>query len=296
MILEASCLSKVLGLLFVKIAGNASAVAKFTMTSSRVALPGLTNSNTATMSEDQVRAQFPKGKNPFHVITNWTPEMLNLVEIEVDEPVETTNDFTRGKQKAARYWSSDVKFSYTDPETNKEYKSGVIKMSDNDIPRVDSLSYGGDYFYATCNKAIGDAVVKAAAKKNIAATTDDEKTMSNQNQWWKTINKAKGRMGVLDSDGNFNPKDLHGVMLKTEAGIKGSIDISIKLKYNTKDGSNRKPNSQFRLVFDLSRGFIRKLRNDVPAPPIESSVETAPVSKKDIASNELLDELNSLQL
>jgi hypothetical protein len=282
--------------LFVKTVGNAGAVAKLTMTSNKVALPGLTNSKSSTMSEDQVRAQFPKNKNPFHVITNWTPEMLSLVDIDVPEPIETTNDFTRSKQRAARYWSTEVTFNYTDPETNKEYKSGVIKMSDNDIPRIDNQSYGGDYFYATCNKAIGDAIVKAAAKKNIAATTDDEKTVSNENQWWKTINKAKGRMGVLDGSGNFNPKDLHGIMLKTEAGVKGAIDISVKLKFNTKDGSNKKPSSQFRLVFDLSRGFIRKLRNDVAPPPLETSVETAPVSKKDIASDELLQELDALEI
>ena len=115
---------------------------------------------------------------------------------------------------------------------------------------------------------------------------DDEKTLSNENQWWKTINKAKGRMGVLDTSRNFLPKDLHNVMIKTESGVKASLDISVKLKCNTKDGSNRSPSTQFRMVFDLSRGFIRSLRNDVAPPPLEASVETAPVTKKDIATDE----------
>jgi hypothetical protein len=296
MIFREECLSGVLGLSFVKIAGNASAVAKITMTSSKVALPGLTNSRTSNMSEEQARAQFPKKGNPFHIVTNWTPQMLDLIEIDVPEPIETTNDFTRSKQRAARYWSTEVTFRYTDPETNKEYSSGIIKMTDCDIPRIDNQSYGVDYFYATCNRAIGEAIVKAAGKKNIAATVDDEKAVSNENQWWKTINKAKGRIGVLDGTGNFNPKDLHGIMLKTEAGIKGAIDISVKLKFGSKDGSNKKPSSQFRLVFDLSRGFIRKLRNDVAPPPLETSVETAPVSKKDIANDDLLQELDALEI
>ena len=85
-------------------------------------------------------------------------------------------------------------------------------------------------------------------------------------------------------------------MLKTEAGIKGAIDISVKLKFGSKDGSNKKPSSQFRLVFDLSRGFIRKLRNDVAPPPLETSVETAPVSKRDIATDDLLQEIDALEI
>lgn len=266
------------------------------MTSNKVALPGLTRADSTTMSTDDARKAIPKNKNPFHVVTTWTPEMLQLIDIDIPEPTETTNDFTRSKQKASRYWSTDVTFRYRDPETNREFTSGVIKMSDNDVPRIDSLSYGNDFFYATCNKAIGDAVVAAASKKNLSVTTDDEKTVSNQNQWWKTINKAKGRCGVLDNEGTFTPRDLHAIMLKTEAGIKASLDISIKLKYNTKDGSNRKPTSQFRIVLDLSRGFIRRLRNDVAPPPLESSIETAPVSRSDIATEDLLDELNSLEI
>ena len=107
--------------MLVKIDGNASAVAKITMTSNKVALPGLTNTNTPKMSEESARAQFPKKGNPFHIVTNWTPEMLKLIEIDVPEPIETTNDFTRSKQRAARYWSTEVSFRYTDPETNKEY-------------------------------------------------------------------------------------------------------------------------------------------------------------------------------
>lgn len=265
------------------------------MPSNKIALPGLTRSQPSDMS-DQVRAKFPKGKNPFHMISEWTPEMLDLVDIQVSQPIETTNDFTRSKQRAARYWSSEVKFSYTDPDSNQEFTSGIIKMADNDIPRVDSPSYGGDFFYATCNRAIGDAVVAAAAKKNITVTIDDEKTVSNQNQWWKTINKAKNRIGVLQPSGNFEAKDIHKFMLKTESGLKVSLDVSIKLKFNTKDGSNIKPTSEFRIVFDLSRGLIRKLRNDVAPPAIETSVETAPVSRKDVASEELLDELNALDL
>lgn len=242
------------------------------------------------------RASIPKNKNPFHVVTNWTPEMLDLIEIEVPEPIETTNDFTRSKQRGSRYWSTEVKFKYVDPETNREFKSGIIKMEDNDIPRVDSQSYGGDFFYATCNKAIGDAIVKAAAKKNIKVTTNDEKAVSNENQWWKTINKAKSRVGILDSEGIFMPKDVHNIMVKTEAGIKATIDVSVKLKYNTKDGSNKGPQSEFRIVFDLSRGIIRGLRNDVQPPPLESSVETAPIRRKDLATEDLLNDLASLEM
>lgn len=240
------------------------------------------------------RKAFPKNRNPFHVIKEWTPQMLELVEIRVGDAVETTNDFTKSKSKAARYWSRSVTFSYTDPETNKEYTSGVIRMTNNDIPWINNQSYGVGFFYATCNRAIGNAIVDAATKKSVTCTMDDEKTVSNENQWWKTINKAENRIGALEKDGTFVPRNIHDIMLKTEAGIKASLDVIVKLKFNTKDGSNIKPNSQYRINFDLSRGFIRGLRNDVAPPSIEASVETAPVSKTDIATDELLDELESL--
>lgn len=282
--------------MIVKIVGNADAVAQITMTTIGVPLSGLTDKQRPNMSEESARSSIPKNKNPFHVVSNWTPEMLKLVDIVVPEPIETTNDFTKSKQRAARYWSTEVTFQYEDPDTKRVWSSKIIKMAECDVPRVDNASYGGDYFYATCNKAIGDAIVAAANKKNIAATIDDEKTVSNENQWWKTINKAKNRIGVLDKEGNFAAQDLHNIMLKTEAGLKVALDVSVKLKYNTKDGSNRKPDSPFRLVFDASRGFIRKLRNDIMPPPLESSIETAPASKKDIAGDELLDELASLQI
>lgn len=76
----------------------------------------------------------------------------------------------------------DTYSSIIDPTSNKEYSSSIIKISKCDIPRVDSASYGGDYFHATCNRSIGEAIVAAAAKKNISVIIDDEKTVSNERQ------------------------------------------------------------------------------------------------------------------
>lgn len=278
-----------------KIVSNASAVATDTMTanadSSKVPLPGL--ARTDKMSKDT--AKIPAGKNPFHTISNWTPELLQQVEIVVDDAVETTNDFTRSKQKAARYWSADVKFRYNDGKT--EYESGVIKMTNNDIPYIKNESYGGGYFYATCNVNIGNAIRDAAAKKNVQVSTDDEKTMSSSEQWWKTINKAEGRVGILQKDGTFVPKDLHGILVKTESGIRASIDVTVKVKFNSKAGKNFNPNKDvFRIVFDCSRCTIKSLRNPVDPPPLESSVEQAPSSRTDIANDDLINELESLEI
>lgn len=239
--------------------------------------------------------KIPPGKNPFHTINNWTPELLSLIEIVVDTPIETTNDFTRSKQKAGRYWSTEVKFKYNDGKN--EYESGVIKMTNNSVPYIKNESYGGGYFYATCNKAIGDAIRDAAAKSNIQVATDDEKAISNTEQWWKTINKADGKVGILQDDGTFVPRDLHEILLKTESGVSMSIDVIVKLKFGSKTGKNYNPSKdKLRIILDCSRGIIKGLRNGIEPPPIEASVEQTPVSRTDIATESLLAELESLDL
>lgn len=262
------------------------------MTSKKVPLPGLTRENNMSTSTDQ---KIPAGKNPFHVVTNWTPELLSKIEVVVEDPIETTNDFTRSKQKAARYWSGDVKFKFSDGKA--EYESGVIKMSNNQIPYIKNESYGGGYFYATCNRAIGEAIRDAAAKKNINVVIDDEKAMSDTEHWWKTINKTDGRVGVLQQDATFVPKDFHQVLVKTESGISASIDVIVKLKFNSRSGKNFNPGKDaYRINFDCSRAVIRSLRNPIEPPPLQTSVEQVPVSRADVAAESLLNELDSLEI
>lgn len=261
----------------------------------KVPLPGITKL-PAKMSEEVQKSPFPKNSNPFYVVTDWKPELFEHVTVRISDPTETTNDFTRLKSKTARYWVCDVGFEYTDPNTNRRYKSGIMKMTDCDVPYVNSQNYGTNFFYSTCNRHIGDAIIKAAAKKNMLVSPDDERVISNPNQWWKTINKVDGRVGTLDADANFRPVDLHELFARTENGIKASLDVVAKLKFSTKDGSNIRQGSQFRIAFDLSRGLIKGLNNNVAPPMLESSIEIAPVRKTDVTSADLAEELSALGL
>lgn len=233
--------------------------------------------------------QLPKNKNPFDTQSNWTADLLDQINVFVGEPIETTNDFTKSKKANARYWSTEVVFKY------ESYESKVIKMAGCQVPYVQSASYGGDYFYTTFNKALGDAIVKAGNDIGLTVQANDDKLPYTDEFPWKTINKAAGRVGILDKEGKFIPKDLHNVLLKTEGGIRASVDIIIKLKGNT-TGSNRNARTPFKIVADCSRCYIRQTRQDIPAPELESVVETLRGTRADVASDDLISELESLDL
>ncbi len=231
----------------------------------------------------------PKNKNPFETVSNWTPELLEQIEILVPEPSETTNDFTRKNNPGARYWSTEVTFKY------EAYESKVIKIAGCQIPYVQSASYGGDYFYATFNKALCDAIVKAGNDIGLTVQPNDDKLGYTDEFPWKTINKASGRVGYLDKNAKFQAKDLHNIFLRTEGGIRASVDVIIKLKGHT-SGANRNQRTPFKVVADCSRCYIKQTRQDIPPPPLESVVETIRGTKADVASDDLISELEGLEV
>lgn len=249
----------------------------------KVPLTGMAKNNTTQAQT------LPPNKNPFETISNWTPELLSLIDVVVAEPVETTNDFTKSKKANARYWSAEVLFRY------EAYESKVIKMTGCQIPYIQNASYGGDYFYSTFNKALGDAIVKAGNNIGLTVQPNEDKLPYTDEFPWKTINKAGGRVGILDREARFLPKNLHDLLLKTESGIRASIDVIIKLKGNT-NGPNRNQRTPFKIVVDCSRCYIRQTRQDIPAPELESVVETIRGTKADIASDDLINELEGLEL
>ena len=255
-----------------------------TMNTTKVALPGLTN------KPQMAQAQFPEGKNPFEAVSQWTPDLLSKVEVLVSTPVETTSDFTRTKKPGARYWSSDVTFKY------KNFESKVIKMSSCDIPYIASESYGGDYMYALINRAIGDAVVRAGTEATLTVQANDDKLACSGDIWWKTINKIKGRVGTLNKEGSFVPRDFHGILAKTEGGVRGTIDVIFKLKCHTDDKSNRTGRTPFKIVADCSRFYIKQLNQDIVAPPLEATVETIRGNRADVATDDLMSAIDALEL
>lgn len=247
---------------------------------SKVALHGMAKNKPPPLSKD---------KNPFEVVSNWTPELLEQIEVFIAEPIETTNDFTRSKKAAARYWSSDVVFKYAG------YESRVIKTTGCQIPYIPAEKYGEDFFYSTFNKDLGSAIVKAGNNIGLTVQDHDDKLPYTDELPWKRVNKARGRVGTLERNGTFSAKDLHNILLKTESGIRASIDVVIKVKGNTA-GENRNQRTPFKIAVDCSRCYIRKIREDIPAPELESVVETIRGNKADVASDDLVSELENLEL
>ncbi|KAK5153554.1 hypothetical protein LTR04_006172 [Oleoguttula sp. CCFEE 6159] len=83
--------------------------------------PGL-QSPSNNMNQQQ-SVKLPSGKNSFASVTDWTLELLSQIEIVVSQPEETTNDFTRSKKKAARYWATDAVFKFESYDYHKPRSS-----------------------------------------------------------------------------------------------------------------------------------------------------------------------------
>lgn len=200
---------------------------------SKVPLAGLTSntfgSPTANMTSKPL-AKLPT-KNPFGTVSEWTPEFMDQVTVVVGEVKETINDFTRKANPNKRYWKSVVSF-----EAN-ESKSRIIKMANCNIPYIKGTNYGQDYIIAKLQKVIGDAIIDAAAQKNIAATCADKRVVSKNDEWWVTINNTAGRIGIVDSTGNFDPKDLAKIFGATEEGVILNLDLVFSLRL-TLDNNN----------------------------------------------------------
>ena len=258
------------------------------MKTNAVPLPGLANQNSS-MSLSKLAA----GKNPFYSITNWDEDSLRNVTVEVKKTIETTNDYTRKSKPSSRYWSSDVLFKYTDA-SGKEFSSKVIKMGICDIPYVPSESYGSNYFYANVNAAIVRKIVEAANDSQMNVSEYDKKLSSTEANRWFTINKSQNKVGTLDAKGTMNPRDLHEILVKTEKGVTATVDVIVKLKADDPNGSERSSRTPFHVNFDCSRATIKKRHTYIEPPPLESSVEQAPAQKSDIATDELIGELESL--
>ncbi len=265
---------------------NAIAVAYYTVMS-KVALPGLTSSSrdTNNVMSEKTGA---KGKNPFHSIGDWNLSNIKDIEVVIGEVNETTSKFTREKNANNRYWKAPVSFRTTDGK----YESKIIKMFNCDVPYMSSTNYGKDYIVARLNKIVGEKIAAAALEKNIIVDTSDKRAVSDENSWWLTVNNADGRMGLVDSHGEFDPKDLVKVFTNTEKGMKVNFDLVFNIKLAKTDKKDRSSKDAFNLVSDCSRGAVKALNQDIEAPPTEGAIPQQAASKQDVASQELIDMFN----
>jgi len=253
---------------------------------SKVALPGLTNSSANPLSSRTM--SLPTNKNPFTIVGKWTDDLIKQIEIKIDEINETTSDFTRKRHPNNRYWKAQVHFKHG------KYEQRIIKMADCDVPYIKATNYGTDYIVARLQKAVGDAIVQEALKKDIVVSLQDKRAASDENNWWMTINNTSGRIGVIDKQGQFDPKDLGAIFTKTNEGVKLNLDLVFSIRLTITDKRERTSRDAFTLVADCSRGAITAARLDIQAPSVEASIPQQPASKEDIASAELIDMIDGL--
>ena len=271
--------------IIIKFNSNAIAVAKITVMTIKVPLPGLTDQSHSNMAD-----KLPKNRNPFQTVANWTPDMMKEIGIVLTDVTETTSDFTRKKNPKNRYWRGNITFKY------KEYESRILKMAGCGVPYTKSTNYGTDYVYASLQKSVSDAIIAACMKKDIIVTTDDPKFTSGPNEWWATINGLKDKVGTVTADGEFSPKDLSAILKKTELGVRINFDLVFSIRLTVTDEQDRKPQQAFRIVPDCSRASIKSIREEIEPPSIESSIPQQPAAKVDVASQELLDAIDALTM
>ncbi|KAF5530701.1 hypothetical protein FNAPI_13495 [Fusarium napiforme] len=232
----------------------------------------------------------PTNKNPFTSVGKWTQALVDQLDIEIDDIKETTSDFTRKKYPKNRYWKAQIKFKHG------QYGIKIVKMNDCDVPYIKSATYGTKYILARLQKVVGDTIAAKALEKDIIVSLQDKRAVSDENNWWVTINNTNGRIGIIDSHGNFDPKDAGAVFAKTEQGMKLNIDLVFSIKLTITDGRDRTTKDAFTLVADCSRGAIQAIRQDIEPPAVEATIPQQAASKSDIASQELCDALDSLML
>ncbi|KJZ69349.1 hypothetical protein HIM_11260 [Hirsutella minnesotensis 3608] len=230
------------------------------------------------------------GKNPFPNVGKWTPELLNRIQVEIDDVKETTSPFTRSKNPGNRYWKAYVHFKF------EKFESKIIKMTDCDVPHIKASNYGTDFIIARLQKSVGDKIVAEALKKDIVVSLDDKRVPSDENNWWLTINNTSGRIGTINPRGEFDPKDLGAIFKATEEGVKLNLDLVFSLKLTLENKRDRSNVDKFSLVADCSRGAIRAIRQAVEAPSIDTAIPQQKASKDDVASQELVDEIDKLML
>lgn len=253
----------------------------------RVPLPGLTA--TENMS-DKKKAP----KNIFLSTTKWTQELVDSIDVIVGDVKSTTNTFTLRNNPDARHWKADISFRHGDNA------SSILKEGNAPIPWNRGNTYGTDYIYVNLPIIIGRKVQAAVQAKGFKCKTEDDRLISDGDDWWKSVNTAAERNGVVKADASFEQRDIGSIFKVTKTGIVVNLDYIIsvkltKLKSELGDAAEKLDNKDvFRLAIDASRVGLKQIKFDAPGPPLVPRIPTQRAAKDDIASDDLLEELSML--
>ena len=251
-----------------------------------VPLTGL--ARVENMSQENKAAKLPSKGNPFEVFNNWNEETFNEVEVVIGTINETTSDFTKKKNPKNRYWRAPVTFKIRDHE------SEVLKQTNIEVPYNKGQTYGQDYMYVAMPKFVGKHIEEAAAKQGIAVQVDDERLNSTDTKWWKTLNNCADNCGIITKDGQFQQRDISNAFRSSKQGIIVNVDYCVSLRLTKTTTDDRNDQDVFRDVLDCSRVALKHVRVDVEGPPLTARVPTTKAIKDDVATDELMQQLESL--
>jgi hypothetical protein len=238
-------------------------------------------------------AYFAGKGSPFDKIVDWDRETLKKIVIGLTVPVETTSEFTRKQKPTERYWKSTINFHY------KSFESDKLRFSSIPVPYVpDKSTYGVSYAYGILNSYVKEAILSAAASVGMRVDCDDPKLVSNETQWWKTINKIERHVFSLRSNGHRDFVLVDQLMQGTEAGVQLSGGLMFTLKYSTTNNEDMPNGATYKIGVEAKELYVVAAGVAV-AQPTYAVREKVPTSaskpvKSDAASDELLELLRNL--
>lgn len=233
-----------------------------------------------------------EAKKFFGTNGSWTEDNFKNVKIIVADPKESTNAFTKQTKPNARYWKSGIEFEY------KDYKSKVIKMVNVRVPYMGKQNYGSNYIVGELQRIVGEHIVAAALKKDIIVTMDSKDIKYDNDKWWSTVNGVKhDNVGFLTTQGVLEQVELPVLFERSDnKGLIMNLDVYFNIKFSTEDGGDRTSKSKFTISTEISRGYIMDFGVDIEPPATESSIPVQPATKIDVASQELMDKFNKLNV
>lgn len=266
----------------------------------RVPLPGLTNSETNMTEEQQIVDNTPKypwsaSKGPFATFNRWTPELLNEITIKIGEPIASKPKLG-GDDKQARYWNSDITFQFGG------FINEIIKVGGIEVPAMSSKNYGIEFLYAALPEFICDAICEAANKAGIKVTPNDPKIIPTNGVWWRVFNGCRNKIGIVATNGQFQPKPVNEIFSHTKQGILVNFDIVFKLRLtkNVQKGqetvTERTDDDVFVIVSECSRAALKDIEIDVIPPNLVARIATQPAARDDIAPAGMLEKLQKMGL
>ncbi|KAF2861614.1 hypothetical protein K470DRAFT_263517 [Piedraia hortae CBS 480.64] len=262
----------------------------------RAVVRGIAEATGGTWSTREVAARkrrtrlaSPEQRDVLDIVSQSATAPLSAkVEVVIGTITETTSEFTRKKNPGNRYWRAPVSFR------SNNFESLVLKQANVAVPYNRGNNYGTDYIYVNMPKFVGMHLKKAAERQGLVVQIDDDRLHSTDTDWWKTLNNCTDNCGIITQSGDFEPRDLNNIFRVTKKGVVVNVDYCVSLRLTKTNGEDLSSTDVFRVVLDCSRVALKKVKVDVEGPPMAAKIPTTLAVKDDVATDDLLVQLEAM--